>query len=94
MNPKVLRVITPNKMIFIKGKLIRSPFKSIVTSESQLNLLEASLKNLDVNYTIRDYKKEEPVKAVKKPVEEKPVEKKTKKSEPKSTLEKIASDIE
>lgn len=82
-------------MFFIKGKLIRSPLTTIVYFEKDLLLLETSLKNQDVKYTMVDYK---PRKKVVKPAileeEQLSIIKEKKKITPKSTLEKIAEEIE
>lgn len=93
MKPQLLKVLTPNKMLFIKGRLVRSPLETIITNEKDLNLLKLNLKNLDVQYTIIDYKKEELDQVIVEEKIEEPIKTK-KKSEPKTTLEKIAADIE
>lgn len=94
MKPQLLKVITPNKMIFIKGRLVRSPLESIIKSETELSLVKLNLNSQSIKYTLEDYKKpevkkEEPVKVLAK----KPVKAKKKDSE-KTTLEKIAEDTE
>jgi hypothetical protein len=93
MKPQLLKAITPNKMLFIKGKLIRTPLEYVIRSEAELNLLKASMICQSVKYSIKDYvapAKEE--KKVIEVVEEKLEEPKKKKL--KTTLEKIANDID
>jgi len=93
MKPLLLKVSTPNKMLFIKGKLSRTPLETIIKSEEELNLLKSSMHNQSINFTIENY-----VRPVKKiiPKVVTHVKKSTpkKKTEPKTILEKIAVDEE
>lgn len=91
MKPQKVSISTPNKMFFIKGKLIRSPLTTIINTENELLLLESSMKNQDVKYNIEEYiKKEKVVKPAILEAEQIEIFKEKKKQTAKTTLEKIA----
>jgi len=95
MKPLKVSISTPNKMFFIKGKLIRSPLTTIVKYTKDFLLLKTSLKKQDVKYTIEEVVENEIVeKLVILEEEQITIAKLKKKSTPKSTLEKIAAEIE
>lgn len=55
MKPKLVKVKTPNKMIALKGKLIRSPFEAIINSKNDLDLLKSFMNAQNVDYEITVY---------------------------------------
>jgi len=91
MKPKLIRVSTPNRMLFIKGKLIRTPLDAIINFEDELRLIESSMIHQGISFTIEDYIPEKInipkiIEVVNEPLIEKT------KSEPKSILEKLSQD--
>jgi len=93
MKPQLIKVTTYNKMLFIKGLLVRTPLTTIVKSKNELDLLKHSMIHQEIEYTIEDYKPK--VKTAKKI---KAVESKKKivkeKKEPTTILEKISTESE
>ena len=92
MKPILVKVKTPNKMLFLKGKLSRTPFEAVVNSEKELNILKSSMKLQNVEYKILAYTKP---KRQPKPVKQKRRAhkiKKTEKIETKTILEKISNE--
>lgn len=88
---KLLKVETPNKMIFIKGLLVRTPFESVIEFKEELDLLISLLIHQGVKYVVEDYIEEEEVQELtsKKVEEEKPV---VKEKVAKTILENIAKE--
>lgn len=84
-------------MLYIKGKLIRTPLTTIVKFKNELDLLKASLNILGAEYTIEDYVKKDKstVELIREEeVIEEEIIKTKKKSVPKTTLEKMADESE
>lgn len=92
MNPKLLKVKTPGKMLFIKGRLVRTPLEDIIRFETELNLLKSSLVLQGIEFEIIDYVPIE-VKHVVEPVIVEEVKVK-KVIDPKSILGKLAAEDE
>ncbi len=93
MKHQLVIVKTPNKMLFIKGRLVRSPLEAIVKHQNELDLLVASLIHQGVEYEMKDYIKE---KIVKKEIVKNLKVKKTKvkeEKEPITILENIVAEI-
>ena len=93
MKEQIIKVITPNKMLFIKGKLSRTPLEVIINNENELNLLKSSMEHQDVEFTVETYIKPKPVKKTKTKnslTKKKVTKKEDEKS--KSILEKISND--
>jgi len=91
MKTKIIKVSTPNKMLFIKGKLSRTPLEAIINSENDLNLLKSSMIHQGLEFKIEDYI---PIKVrpkIKNIVSKKKIIKK-KNTEPKTMLEKISAE--
>lgn len=90
MEPILLKVLTPNRMLFLKGKLSRTPFEAIIEHENELKVLKTNMASQGIVYETEPYvkkvKQEKP-----KPVVKKEEPKKKPKTEPKSILEKIAA---
>jgi hypothetical protein len=93
MEAQLLTVKTPNKMLFIKGKLSRTPFKAIIISESELKILKSSMKLQSIEYTIEKYVKPEkkavPIKQLRRAPK---IEKPKKIESPSSILESISNE--
>ena len=92
MKAILVKVKTPNKMLFLKGKLSRTPFEAIINSQTELNILKSTMKLQNVEYEILSYTKP---KKQPKPVKQKrraPKIKTTEKIEPKTLLEKISNE--
>jgi len=88
-----LNIKTPNRMIFVHGKLSRTPLKTVVTKEVLEALKVKMAAEGILNFSIKEYSPPKP--AEPKPIEKPVVEKKTavkKKTAPKSTLEKLSSE--
>jgi len=94
MKTKLIKVTTPNKMLFIKGKLSRTPLESIVKFENELNLLKSSMVHQGIEFTIENYNPVKPIKKneVKNISVAKKVKNKKKITEPKTILEKISNE--
>lgn len=92
MKNTLLKVKTPNKMIFIKGKLSRTPFEVVVNS-NELKKIELSMKLQSIKYSKEPYKPlDKKVKPKIIPVEKTIIEKPSIKKEPKTILEKISNE--
>ena len=92
MKAILLKVKTSNKMLFLKGKLSRTPFEAIINSDNELNVLKSAMKLQCIDYETSVY-----VKPIKKPklvkqMKRKVKTKKVKISEPKTILEKISNE--
>ena len=92
MKAILVKVKTPNKMLFLKGKLSRTPFEAIINSENELNVLKSAMKLQNVEYEtsvyIKPKKQAKPVKQTRRA----PKIKKVKKTEAKTLLEKISNE--
>jgi len=92
MKAKLLKVKTPNKMLFIKGKLIRTPLEYIIKFKEELNLLKSSMNIQGIEYDLEDYipevviKKKITTQNIKKNITKKP------KKEATTILEKIVDE--
>ena len=91
MKEKLVKVNTPNKMLYIKGKLSRTPLQARIKFEEELNLLVSSMIHQGIDFTVEDYEPKPKVEK-EKPIQAKKVVKKKAKKKPTSTLEKIASE--
>jgi len=94
MKPQLVKVITPNKMLFLKGRLVRTPLEIVITYENELNLLKASMSHQAINFEIEDYKPVEKKPAVKPMTTNKTSKVKKKTSTPKTILEKLSKETE
>jgi hypothetical protein len=93
MKEKIIKVTTKNKMLFIKGKLSRTPLEAILKSEEEITLLKSSMIHQGIEFTVEDYVKPIPKKKqIKKIVSKKKTTTKKKVSEPKTILEKISTE--
>jgi len=93
MKEQIIKVSTVNKMLYIKGKLSRTPLEAIIKNENELNLLKSSMIHQGIEFTIEDYVKPVPKKKViVKPIAAKKKVVKKKITEPKTILEKISND--
>ena len=93
MKDKLIKVTTSNRMLFIKGKLSRTPLEVIVKHSEELNLLKSSMIHQGIKFTIEDYippvpKKKDPIKNI---TSKKKATKK-KSTTPKTILEKISNE--
>ncbi len=90
---KIVKVTTPNKMLFIKGKLSRTPLQTIIKFDHDLKLLKSSMIQQGIKFTIEDYVKPVPKKKTTiKPIVAKKKVTKKKITEPKTILEKISNE--
>ncbi len=90
MKPQLIKVKTVNKMLFIKGRLVRTPLEAIIKSEEELNLLKSSMIHQNIDFNIELYNPEKPKKIIKKKetlLKQKDIE--TKKKNPTTILDKI-----
>jgi hypothetical protein len=93
MKDILLKIKTPNKMLFLKGKLSRTPFETIVKTKKELRMLESAMQLQSIEYTVESYVKPkekpkiEPVKSKKEPKI-----KSTEPKKPKTILEKISNE--
>lgn len=93
MKEQIIKVTTVNKMLFIKGKLSRTPLEAIIKNEQELHLLKSSMIHQGIDFTIEDYVKPKPVKkAVIKPIVSKKKTVKKKIENPTTILEKISNE--
>lgn len=93
MKEKIIKVSTANRMLFIKGKLSRTPLEVIVKNEAELNMIKTNMIHQGINFTIEDYEK--PIKkikssAIKNIVSTKKDTSKKKITNPKTILEKMS----
>jgi hypothetical protein len=94
MKEKIIKVFTPNKMLFIKGKLSRTPLEVIIKYDEDINLLKSSMIHQGIDFKIEDYEpeiKKMKVKAKKLEVK-KPPKAKKKITNPKTILEKLSNE--
>jgi len=92
MKAILLKVKTPNKMLFLKGKLSRTPFEAIIKSSEELRLIKTYMQLQNVEYNIEPY-----VEVAKNPAKSLEVKKVSKikqpeKTEAKTILEKISNE--
>ena len=93
MKEQIIKVSTVNKMLYIKGKLSRTPLEAIIKNENELNLLKSSMIHQGIEFTIEDYVKQVQKKKVTiKPIAAKKKVIKKKTTEPKTILEKISNE--
>ena len=93
MKEQIVKVITPNKMLFIKGKLSRTPLEAIIKHDVELNLLKSSMIHQGIEFTIEEYIKPVSVKkTIIKPIAAKKKVTKKKTTSPKTILEKISNE--
>ena len=50
MKEKIIKVFTPNKMLFIKGKLSRTPLEVIIKYDEDINLLKSSMIHQGIDF--------------------------------------------
>ncbi len=88
MKAKLLKVKTPNKMLFIRGRLVRTPLEHLIKFEAELRMLKMSMLNQNIDFELEDYNPEKP--KVKKSKKVKKVKEKIKPQKKATTLlEKI-----
>ena len=95
MKEQLIKVTTVNKMLFIKGKLSRTPLEAIIKNDSEMNLLKSSMIHQGIEFTIEEYVKPVSVKKVNiKPIVAKKKVTKKKVTNPKTILEKISNETD
>ena len=92
MKPQLLKVKTASRMLFIKGRLVRTPLEAIIKSIEELNLLKSSMANQGIEYDIEDYNPKPIVKKTKIIKKKNKKETLKTKKKPKTLLEKISAE--
>lgn len=93
MDPVILKVTSPNRMIAVKGVPVRTPCEIKVTNEADLNFHTTVLKSQGLSYEINEIKKPKKKTAHKPAAPKRKTAKKkvdtTTPAKPESTLEKM-----
>ena len=94
MKDQLVKVTTPNRMLFIRGKLSRTPLEVIIKHEPELNLLKSSMLHQGIKFTTENYipMKVKNEKQLKNIVSKKKESIKKKITKPKTILEKISNE--
>lgn len=92
MKPAILSVITRNRMLQVRGRMVRTPFELVVTDPEELKFLETMVSSIGLEYSIRDKEKPKPQKKKEKRQPRKTRKKQVEVKSSASTLDKLLDD--